>query len=105
MPEENTWLDGLQLGLDVFGLIPVIGEPADGINAIIYAARGDTVNATLSVGGMIPFAGWASTGGKPVLKGTDVNKVRNVVSTDKMKSIYSPIYQDVVNRPLGKTQH
>ncbi|GKV56662.1 hypothetical protein NCCP2222_26090 [Sporosarcina sp. NCCP-2222] len=104
--EENNWVDDLQFGLDLVGLIPVIGEPADGLNAIIYAARGDTVNAALSVGGMIPVAGWFSTGGKLVYKSTtNVKQVKNVVSTDAMKSIYTPIYQDVINSPLSKSQN
>ncbi|QTD39543.1 ribonuclease YeeF family protein [Sporosarcina sp. Te-1] len=103
--EENNWVDDLQFGLDLVGLIPVIGEPADGLNAIIYAARGDTVNAALSVGGMIPVAGWFSTGGKLVYKSTtNVKQVKNVVSTDAMKSIYTPVYQDVINNPLSRTQ-
>ncbi|MCG3088319.1 hypothetical protein L7D49_10350 [Sporosarcina sp. MB25] len=103
--EENNWVDGLQLVLDLAGLVPVIGEPADGLNAIIYAARGDTVNAALSVGGMIPVAGWFSSGGKWVYKSTtNVKQVKNVVSTDAMKSIYMPVYQDVINNPLSKTQ-
>ncbi|GKV56656.1 hypothetical protein NCCP2222_26030 [Sporosarcina sp. NCCP-2222] len=103
--EENNWVDDLQFGLNLVGLLPVIGEPADGLNAIIYAARGDTVNAALSVGGMIPVAGWFSTGGKWVYKSTtNVKQVKNVVSTDAMKSIYRPVYQDVINNPLSKTQ-
>ena len=41
-------LDGVQVGLDVVGLIPVVGEIADGVNGSIYLARGDEVNAALS---------------------------------------------------------
>ncbi|WP_167397447.1 hypothetical protein [Lysinibacillus mangiferihumi] len=55
-------LDTLQVGLDVVGLIPVYGEIADGLNAVIYYARGDKLNATLFLGAMIPFAGMAATG-------------------------------------------
>ncbi|AHN22397.1 hypothetical protein T479_14520 [Lysinibacillus varians] len=36
---------------------------------MIYYARGDKLNAALSVGAMIPFAGMAVTGGKLVTKG------------------------------------
>ena len=54
---------------------------------------------------MIPFAGWASTGGKFVSKGSDLYSSRNVLSTEKVESIYSPMYQDVVNSPLGRTQY
>ena len=32
-------------GLDIVGLIPVVGEVADGANAMIYLAEGDKVNA------------------------------------------------------------
>ncbi len=55
--------------LDVGGLVPVLGEPADGVNAIWYAAEGDEVNAGLSAAGMIPIGGWFATGGKLVNKG------------------------------------
>ncbi|KAA0944294.1 hypothetical protein FQ087_19490 [Sporosarcina sp. ANT_H38] len=104
-PKDNKLLDYLQVGLDIAGLVPVIGEAADGVNGVIYTARGDTLNAALSFGAMIPVAGWASTGGKLALKGNDLNQVSKVVSTEKMASIYSPIYQDVVNSPLGRTQN
>jgi hypothetical protein len=45
------------LFLDVLGLIPGVGEIADGVNAIIYAAEGDWVNASISVAGAVPGAG------------------------------------------------
>ena len=71
--EEAGWwetgLDWFQTGLDVVGLIPGVGEIADGANALIYTARGDYVNAGLSAAAMIPFAGWAATGTKVGMKG------------------------------------
>lgn len=57
-------LDVVQFGLDIAGLVPVIGEIADGLNALIYALHRDYVNAGLSLAAMIPFAGWAATGAK-----------------------------------------
>lgn len=57
-------LDGIQIGLDVVGLVPGFGEVADGINGVISLARGDTTGAALSFAAMVPFAGWAATGGK-----------------------------------------
>ena len=57
-------LDTVQFILDIAGLIPGIGELADGANALIYTLRGDYVNAGLSVAACIPFAGWAATAGK-----------------------------------------
>jgi hypothetical protein len=68
-PEDDkawweTGLDWFQGGLDVAGLVPGVGELADGTNALIYLGRGDYVNAGLSGAGMIPFAGWGATGAK-----------------------------------------
>ena len=81
-PQENKVLDGIQLGLDILGLIPVVGEVADGVNGIIYTARGDMLNAGLSFGSMIPFVGWGTTGARFAIKGgraiedaRDVNRV------------------------------
>jgi hypothetical protein len=51
-------------GLDVVGMVPVVGEPADLLNAGIYLAEGDHLNAGLSAGGAIPFLGMAATGAK-----------------------------------------
>jgi hypothetical protein len=57
-------LDVVQVGLDVVGLVPGLGEIADGINGCISLARGDYVGAALSFAAMIPFAGMAATAGK-----------------------------------------
>lgn len=74
-PEEEEDDGGGLLGnivhgaLDVGGLVPVLGAPADGLNAIIYEVEGDHVNAGLSAAGMIPIAGEIATGGKLIGKG------------------------------------
>ncbi|XZE19119.1 hypothetical protein SH449x_004429 [Pirellulaceae bacterium SH449] len=58
-------LDGIQLALDVVGLIPGVGEVADGVNAAISLARGDYLGAGLSLLSMIPVVGDAlGKGGK-----------------------------------------
>ncbi|MFJ5765801.1 hypothetical protein ACIP9C_10570 [Lysinibacillus sp. NPDC093210] len=67
-------LNTLQVGLDLAGLIPVVGEVADGLNGIIYAARGDKLNASLSFAAMIPVAGNAATAGKWINKGANATK-------------------------------
>ncbi|MGE7980470.1 hypothetical protein [Psychrobacillus sp. NPDC093200] len=103
-PKENKLLDGIQFGLDLVGLIPGIGEIADGANGIIYTARGDKLNATLSFGAMIPFAGWGSTGAKFVNKGSQLYQARNVLSDEKVASMFTPTYQEVINGPLSRTQ-
>lgn len=58
--------------LDVAGLIPVVGEPADAANAAWYTAEGDYTNAALSAAAMVPIAGWGATALKGVNKGIDV---------------------------------
>ena len=76
-PEEKSWLGSVWESaspwvhgtLDVVGLIPLAGDLiADGANAAIYAAEGNWIDAGLSAGAMIPFAGWGATGGKWVRK-------------------------------------
>jgi len=57
-------LNSAHTTLDIVGLISGAGEVADGINGVLYAARGDGKNAALSFAGMIPFAGWGATGVK-----------------------------------------
>ncbi len=80
-------LDGVQTGLDVVGLVPGVGEIADGINALIYTARGDYVNAGLSTAAMIPFVGWAATGGKLIAKTTKFTK-SNMKLGQEMHKLY-----------------
>lgn len=72
-PEEKKgfWdraLNVVQTGLDVAGLVPGVGEIADGTNALIYLARGDEVNAALSAAAMIPIGGQAATAAKYALR-------------------------------------
>ncbi|VVN92577.1 polymorphic toxin type 15 domain-containing protein [Pseudomonas fluorescens] len=65
-------LDGIQLGLDVVGLVPVFGEVADIANAGVSAARGDYVGAGLSMLSAIPFVGYLGTAGKATRYGAKV---------------------------------
>jgi hypothetical protein len=57
-------LDALQMLLDVIGLVPGFGAPADVLNAIVSGARGDWLGAGLSLFGVVPVAGEAATAGK-----------------------------------------
>lgn len=57
-------LNGFQTGLDIAGLAPGLGEPADLMNAGISALRGNWVDAGLSMGAVVPGAGWMATGSK-----------------------------------------
>ncbi|WGH75605.1 AHH domain-containing protein [Tenacibaculum tangerinum] len=60
--------DGIHISLDVFGLIPVVGEIADLTNGVLYAIEGDGVNATLSFASAIPIVGYGSVATKYGLK-------------------------------------
>ena len=62
--DPEVLIDGVHNGLDGAGLVPGLGEIADGINTGIYALEGDYTNAGLSASAMIPFAGWGSIGVK-----------------------------------------
>ncbi len=69
----------LQTGLDILGLVPGFGEPADLLNGTIYAIRGDYLNAGLSYGAAIPFAGWGATIGKFANKVDNLGGATNVL--------------------------
>ena len=61
----SKFADGVQAGLDIAGLIPGVGEIADGVNALISLGRGDVAGATLSAASMLPIVGDAiGKGGK-----------------------------------------
>ena len=86
-PTGEGWLDVVQTGLDVVGMIPVVGEVADLANAGIYAARGDYANAALSASAAIPIIGTAATGAKLAIKAgkaiKTVKKANNLADTSR----------------------
>ena len=55
-------IDGIQLGLDAGGFIPVIGIGADALNAAIDAARGDWALAGVGILSAVPLAGDSTAG-------------------------------------------
>ena len=92
--DSNPFSDIGHLVFDGLGLIPVVGEPADAINAIWYAAEGNAVDAALSSASLIPFLGWGATGGKWArraltaediatfaARGIDIDKLRSLDAT------------------------
>lgn len=77
-PKEKGWWErwgseALHTALDIGGAIPVIGIASDGVNAIIYGAEGDYVNAGISgasaAANLIPGGGLVAKGGKLAVKG------------------------------------
>ena len=69
--------------LDAVGFVPVLGEPADLVNGLIYAAEKDYINAGISMAAVIPVVGDAGKavkyGAKAVDKGGAIAKTLNVV--------------------------
>ena len=79
--KKSSFLDKLQLGLDLVGLIPLFGEVADLANGLISLARGDYTGAALSFAAIIPFAGWGATAAKLGKKGTDALDAKNLLKS------------------------
>ena len=73
--DADSVLDGIQLALDAAGFIPGVGAVPDLLNAAIYAARGDMVNAGLSVLAAVPGIGDAAAAAKIAGKGVKIAKV------------------------------
>jgi len=68
-PKEEGWWkrwgsDVTHGVLDVVGLVPVLGEVANGTGALIYLAEGDPVSAAFDAAAMWPAGGQAATVGK-----------------------------------------
>ena len=72
--EFDKWLDKAQMALDGFGLIPGVGEIADGINGLIYLFKGDIKNAGISFLSMIPEVGDTAKGVRYFDKASDILK-------------------------------
>jgi hypothetical protein len=81
--------------LDVLGLIPVIGDPADAVSAAWYSAEGDWVDAGLSAASLIPFAGDALGAGKLLGKAGRLAELLKMV--DRFGNVIDP------GSPLTKT--
>jgi len=94
-------LDWIQTGLDVGGLIPGLGEALDAVNALISLARGNPLEAVLSVISMVPAAGDAvGKGGKAILKvfGPAIDLIKN---GEKVATIIKKVGPDKVKKIAG----
>ena len=64
---KKVWSEHKEIihtGLDMVGCIPVVGEPADLFNGLIYAAEKDYINTGISIAAVIPVAGDLGKAGK-----------------------------------------
>ncbi|MGW3292028.1 polymorphic toxin-type HINT domain-containing protein, partial [Streptomyces sp. NPDC001002] len=75
----ESWISPIGHGvLDVVGLVPGFGEPADLINGLWYTAEGNYIDAGLSYASAIPIAGYGATAAKGARY---VNKAVDAVDT------------------------
>lgn len=80
--DSNPFSDIGHLILDGLGMIPIVGEPADVMNALWYAAEGNAVDAGLSAAGMIPFMGWGATGGRWTRRAFNADELASLRQAD-----------------------
>jgi len=79
---ENV-LDGIQMALDVAGMVPLAGAIPDLTNAAISALRGNWAEAGLSVLAAVPLVGDAAGGAKIVKNGVKIAK-----AVEKKKNVF-----------------
>ncbi|WP_281274414.1 polymorphic toxin-type HINT domain-containing protein, partial [Allorhizocola rhizosphaerae] len=75
--QAQQLLVSIQLFLAFAGMVPGVGEIADGVDVIIALSVGDTAGALMSLGAMIPFIGWAAGVGRIGDLGTDLYRACN----------------------------
>ncbi|MFF4258540.1 RHS repeat-associated core domain-containing protein [Streptomyces sp. NPDC001663] len=87
----ESWISPIGHGvLDVAGLVPGFGEPADLLNGLWYTAEGNYIDAGLSYASAIPIVGYgasAAKGAKYVNKAVDAvdTATDTVKAADKVK--------------------
>lgn len=71
--EERKFMSSaIQGTLTVIGAVPVVGEFADGLAALICLGEGDMACAGLSVASMVPIVGWGAAVAKGVKIGDNI---------------------------------
>ncbi|MGH1358704.1 MAG: hypothetical protein ACRBC3_08065 [Burkholderiaceae bacterium] len=65
---ENSGWNRFHTAMDVLGMVPVVGEAFDLANGVVYAARGDKLNAAISFAALVPVGGQAATGSRLAYK-------------------------------------
>jgi hypothetical protein len=59
--QETSSGDTLHETLQLIGLVPGLGEPADILDGVVYTLEGDTANASVSFAAALPVVGSAAT--------------------------------------------
>lgn len=77
---QQSVLDGMQMALDVAGMVPGVGAVPDLLNAAISVMRGDWGGAGLSVVAAVPLVGDAIVGAKIAYRGAKTAGVMQKIS-------------------------
>lgn len=106
MPESESVLDGLQLGLSVAGFVPGLGAIPDLLNAAISATRGNWTDAGLSVLAAVPLIGDAAAGVRMVKLGVNTAKTAKISNAiRKGEKVRGEIPPTVVNKVWKKMRN
>ncbi len=86
---SDSVLDGIQLTLDAAGLVPIVGAAPDLLNAAISAARGNYVEAGMSLFAAVPGIGDAAGAAKIAYKGAKIagKTTKTTKSIDELETI------------------
>ena len=76
-------LDGIQMALDVAGMVPVLGAAPDLLNAAVSALRGNWLDAGMSLIAAVPGVGDAVGGAKIVKNGVKIAQKTKMVKVEK----------------------
>jgi hypothetical protein len=109
---DGDVMDTIQTVLDFAGLVPVIGDAIDAINAIIYFARGKYFDGFLSCLAIIPVVGSAlKLSIKGIYKGTRLAKLSKLIKgawkakSFKKVEILRALYKDLLDsKAISPTQ-
>jgi hypothetical protein len=81
LTKSDNWIDTFQTVLDFAGMIPVIGDAIDVINAVIYFMRGKWFDGLLSCIAIIPIVGTGiKLSVKAIYKGAKLEKLVSLIS-------------------------
>ena len=104
----NEWvqshLESIHLGLDIVGVVPVIGEVADLANGAIYMMEGDYGNATWSVVAIIPVAGGAVIAVKAAKRIPITPQMKKLADEGDMRTLTRKFLDDSTKLYRGKSK-
>ncbi|CAM1345103.1 hypothetical protein [Tenacibaculum amylolyticum] len=99
---KEAWISVFQTGLDIIGMVPIIGEIADVINGAIYLIRGDYANATISAIALIPIGGQVATGTRVAVKVVDNVVIPIAKNADEVRKLVD--FTQSANRAINAIQ-